>query len=497
MRLSWMLAVLFLIGYVPIGVGQQLLLPGASPPGSNNSENTLQIVKPAITVLKEGQRQPIYRLISRPGELRHGNAAPHLLRAVLLARQKDRARWTDEEYKWINSETPIDSLPVAKAETFVKQFQNVLSIVDEASLYDDCDWGLPPITIQNFATMLIPDIQEMRMLSQILVLRCRLQIAQGKFTEAIDTIRVGLALARHVGKSEFLIGSLVGIAIGSMMLERVEELIQRPGAPNLYWALAQLPTPLIDVRPAIRSELDVFDRSFPQLRQASTRPMTTEQVNALVDSMLESMQSLNGLPKSDLDQLAKNWSGRATVAALGMKLYPEAKNSLLEKGIKPATIEAMPALQTVLIHMQDQYDEIREDILHWMELPPWQARSGFVASLIRATKTLQTSNPIMAVLLPAVDKVYEAQMRLDWRVTQLRTAEMIRYYLSRHGGKLPTRLADVTDLPAPINPFTGKDFSEGYRVGNGIGILEIPSPFTHSLKIGRRYEFKPTQPANE
>ena len=37
-----------------------------------------------------------------------------------------------------------------------------------------------------------------------------------------------------------------------------------------------------------------------------------------------------------------------------------------------------------------------------------------------------------------------------------------RRYAARNDGKLPARLADLIDAPAPINPLTGKEF--GYKV---------------------------------
>ena len=39
----------------------------------------------------------------------------------------------------------------------------------------------------------------------------------------------------------------VGIAISAMMTETLVELMEAPGADNLYWAIASLPQPLVDV----------------------------------------------------------------------------------------------------------------------------------------------------------------------------------------------------------------------------------------------------------
>src|SRR5262249_60512655 len=57
--------------------------------------------------------------------------------------------------------------------------------------------------------------------------------------------------------------------IGSGMLERI---VQHPQAPNLYWALADLPRPFIDLRPAIQGERLMFYCMFPGLTAVADDP---------------------------------------------------------------------------------------------------------------------------------------------------------------------------------------------------------------------------------
>jgi len=49
---------------------------------------------------------------------------------------------------------------------------------------------------------------------------------------------------------------MVGIAIGDRNLNCVEQIIQSNNAPNLYWALKDLPQPLTDAGKAIKVETD-------------------------------------------------------------------------------------------------------------------------------------------------------------------------------------------------------------------------------------------------
>ena len=49
------------------------------------------------------------------------------------------------------------------------------------------------------------------------------------------------------------------------MLDRVEELIQQPDCPNLYWPLMTLPAPFVNVRPALEFEHHMLIRSVDGL----------------------------------------------------------------------------------------------------------------------------------------------------------------------------------------------------------------------------------------
>jgi RNA polymerase sigma-70 factor (ECF subfamily) len=54
-------------------------------------------------------------------------------------------------------------------------------------------------------------------------------------------------LGRHVSPGPSVIQALVGIAIDFTMVRNMEDLIQIPAAPNLYWSLADRPRPFIDM----------------------------------------------------------------------------------------------------------------------------------------------------------------------------------------------------------------------------------------------------------
>ena len=48
------------------------------------------------------------------------------------------------------------------------------------------------------------------------------------------------------------------------------ELIANHDSPNMYWALSELPQPLIDMRPAMQFEMDIGPRMFPFIDRTET-----------------------------------------------------------------------------------------------------------------------------------------------------------------------------------------------------------------------------------
>ena len=70
-------------------------------------------------------------------------------------------------------------------------------------------------------------------------------------------------------------------------------------------------------------------------------------------------------------------------------------------------------------------------------------------------------------LLPAVEKVHEASVRLERRIAALRCLEGVRLHADANNGKLPATLADVHLVPVPSDPATSKQFlyrADGDRV---------------------------------
>jgi hypothetical protein len=110
-----------------------------------------------------------------------------------------------------------------------------------------------------------------------------------------------------------------------------------------------------------------------------------------------------------------------------------------------------------------------------------------------AVEKLQSSDNVFLTLLgPAVAKTWSATMRMERQLAGLRCAEALRLHAAAHEGKPPAKWSDITAVPSPIDPLSGKGFDEFYqKARDGSAVLEAPVPPGQPVFLGRRYELVP------
>ena len=341
----------------------------------------------------------------------------------------------------------------------------IFETLDRAARREHCEWQVP-VREGDFYTVLLPELQQTRSFARLLGLRARIEIANGRFDEAVYALQSGYALGRHVAEGPTLIHSLVGIAICGIMSDNVLQMSQQPDAPNLYWALTMLPRPLIDGRRGIEAEMNAVALTFPELRDLEATTRTPEQWRDALRAFWEKFAEFEG-----------GWSERdrpELLTAMVLKGYPTAKQGLIERGRSPDEVEAMPVPQVILLYTAHTYEELRDDILRWFYVPYWQGHEG----MERAVKRLKPTGaqqrevlPVARTLLPAVRSFQSAVVRCDRDIAVLRTIEALRRYAAVHDGRLPENLDDAS-VPIPIDPVTGRPFV--YRVQDGAAVIEGP-----------------------
>jgi hypothetical protein len=382
---------------------------------------------------------------------------------------------------------PLKNLP-SKEIAWLKNYWPLREL-DHAARHDLCDWELRDHVRKQGMSLLLPDMQGFREFANLLAVRARLEMAEHRYDEAIATLQTGFSLARDVGEGPTLINVLVGIAISQVMAEQVETLIQQMDVPNLYWALTVLPRPFVRFRKPLLGEKLIIQGLLPRLHEFETTVMTPHQFE----------EELNQARRSTGQDV---WSGtfggsgmaeKAILVLLVAKAYPTAKAALLQKGRQPEEVEAMAAAQVVLLYSLEQYRKHRDALFCWADVPFWQAVPGLrraEVDLKAARESGSEGLPIASTLLPAAGKVFHAGARGDRRIAALRCIEAVRLYAAAHDGKLPGRLDEVTDVPIPIDPMTGKAFE--YQAGGNRFSLRASAPAGEAPHPGNTLEYEVT-----
>ena len=220
--------------------GLALLLAAATPADDVRSKPlTLPVAPPPPRTLE-------FALLPELYETTPGNAADHYRQAIKNLKA-DAPRFNDY-YPTLEAwmAAPLKDLPCEEMATYFKPFESTFRELEAGARSEQCDWGLTEKVRQRGFTVLLPDVQPMREMINVLALRIRFQLAEGKPDEAARTLQTGFAMARDVADAPALICSLVGMALSAILLDRLEEFIQQPGAAEPVLALDRSAAPLFD-----------------------------------------------------------------------------------------------------------------------------------------------------------------------------------------------------------------------------------------------------------
>jgi hypothetical protein len=355
-----------------------------------------------------------------------------------------------------------------------------LGFLERGARCESADWDIP-IREHEFWTILLPDIQATRAGARILAPRARIQILRRQYDDAIHTLQVGYAFGRHVGSHGVcLVQCLVGCTIVNQMSKQLETLIQQPNAPNLYWALASLPHPLIDFREAFEAEMAAIELSYPDLRDLEKKHLSAAEWQHLLEQTTQRLISLVG---------TKSSAGTAAGFTVSMlEGYPRAKQALIADGHSAEEVEAMPVPQVIMLYTMQTYKELRDDLVKWTWQPYPIAAKGMGSAdenLRQAALAGREIIPIAAFLLPALVAAKTAEARTDQNIAALQILEALRLYAASHNGRLPDSLKDITEVPIPIDPVRGEPFV--YHLDGRGAILESP---TSRSNLRLRYEIE-------
>jgi hypothetical protein len=381
-----------------------------------------------------------YRLLPELKEKNPGNPIQNYMKCMMAQK-----KFFFDEQAVQNREKvltmPLEELPAQK---LLEDGRYTLSQVDEAARLDTPDWQVLLKLKADGIELLLPEVQQIRSLARALQVRFRAEIAQCRFDDAIRTAKTMFAISRHLSEHPTLIGELVGMAIASMTISHLDEMLEQPGCPNLYWALSTLPSPLVSLDTGMDGERVMMTWVFRDLDDSV--PMSKSKLEKFVagaEKLLEIADQKPGKPgvRAWLD--ARNKDAAQVDAA---------RRGLVEYGLSAERLQKFPADQVLLLDEKKELDIRFDDDAKTRNFPFWQVEALSTKTAVKKTPTLFAD-----LLVPFTRSARMAQGRVDQRIALLRNIEALRLHAAEHDGALPAKLSDVA-VPLPVDPITGKPF---------------------------------------
>jgi hypothetical protein len=415
-----------------------VVLPCTADEPAANPETLIRLTVSPAPAPKPALR---YRLLPELVEMHPGNPVQNYLKSFM----EQQKFFFDKEAVQRREKLLVMPLKELPARELLDYGGPALRQADWAARLDNPDWQILLNLKAEGIYVMVPEVQQLRSLASALKVRMRAEVALGRFDAALRTGRTLFALARHLGQHPTFVGNLVGLATATAAIGPLQEMLEQPGCPNLYWALTHLPDPLVPVdRGGQGDRVGITQWMFRDLDDNA--PMSTDQLERFIvfmDKLLKAEFS------SKLPEGLRAWLDART---RDDALVRAARLRLVENGLPEAQVRRFPAEQVILLDEKRELEVRYDDAMKTIDVPIWQAEA-----VGRRPRSAQEPALFADSFVPAVDTVIRTRGRLDQRIGLLRQVEALRLYAAEHDDKLPANLSEVT-VPLPGDPFTGKPF---------------------------------------
>lgn len=413
----------------------------AAMPSSPGSEET--VVRLYVRPAPAPRPALRYELLPNVGELRPGNPAQNYVKCFM------EQRFFFYSKQGVAMRTRFRTAPLIelRLDSTAEHYDSGgLRQADWAARLDALDWQARD-RIQEGALETLPaEVGPLQVLGETLQARFRVDMARWRHDDAIRTAKTMLAMSRHLGEHPSEMGNLVGLGTAHLALVSLEEMVQLPGCPNLYWALTDLPSPLVDVRKGVQGERALVAAELRAIRDDA--PMTEAELEAVMtrlSGLLSYGRERTGQPPRNLRLLLRALTrDEARVRA--------ARQGLIASGVGFLTVGRFPAAQVILVDAKRRFEIASDERIKLLGLPVPDLNGAMPIE----GATLEGDN-LFADLLPHIARLRRTQARLDQQVALLRHVEALRLHAAAHGDRLPARLSEVA-VPLPLDPATGKPF---------------------------------------
>ncbi|MDR1480720.1 MAG: hypothetical protein LBJ00_17485 [Planctomycetaceae bacterium] len=360
-------------------------------------------------------------------------------------------------------------------EKMFKSLQPVYNLIEKASKKRECDWSYQQ-KFWGFSTVL-NYVTNIRLLCKYLEDKAEWEIRNGKYDDAVKTIRLGLRVAEHVEDSDFpcMITSLIALACRGVMLNDIMLLSAQPDAPNLYPALTQINRNKNMYKKGLQMEqFALFYAESPQESQELMEredELNKEESEKVLKFFAQTI--MEGFPNQPSDIFVEDVSeAKITTAAICLLCYRSGKTQLLKRGLTEAEIDKLSVYQVVTPFIVEELRIAYDKLIVANTLPIGSKHTAIEFS--DDVESIGFDSPVdlyLQLFIPAVTAANKAILRTEQSIDLLQITEAIRYYAAFNNGNLPESLDQIEQLHVnKIGVVNNKPFA--YRIEGDKAIID-------------------------
>ena len=395
-----------------------------------------------LTVVPMAAPKPAlkYQLLPEVRELKAGNAAQWYVRCFM----EQQSFFFRKE--GVAQRTRLQGMTLKELEKEGLQTfgGSALTQADYGARLDAVDWQVLDRVQTEGPDLRLPELGPLHVLAISLQIRFRGAVARKDFDDAIRTAKTMFALARHLGEYPTLAANRLGLSVANLTLDALWEMVQQPGCQNLYWALTDLPCPLVELRKGAQGDRTLADAELKAFRDDGAL------TDAEVEDLISRLSGRAGFVREQAGLPPRNLRAALATRAKDADGVAAARKRLTDAGLSKDAVATFPAVHAVLLDDKRDYEVRRDEEIRLLGVKPWEA-----AELPRAAKA---ADGLFSDLVPRVGDVCLTRARMEQRVAILRHIEALRMYAATHDGKFPNKLTDI-GVPLPADPLTGKPFA--------------------------------------